>query len=111
MLAANVPGLTAVRPGPDPYGGAYHRPVFEANKEIHSAWVLGALAVAAGLGILCTPIASIGGLVAGIFGLRFANRATQAGHPNGKGARVLNIVGIVLCSLHFLSLPFLPFMH
>ena len=107
--ASRVPGLSAVRPGPDPFAGAYPRPHLAggSSKELQTAWVLGALSVAAGAGILCTPIGAIGGIVAGAFGIRFASQAERAGHPNAKGARVLNIVGLVLCGLQFLALPFM----
>ncbi|MCB8932409.1 MAG: DUF4339 domain-containing protein [Fimbriimonadaceae bacterium] len=110
--AAQVPGLNSLRAIPrneDPYAhpsySSTQTPTSGAQ-ETQIAWVLGALSLAAGIGILCTPIGGIGGIIAGIFGINFAAKGERAGHLQAKNARILNIVGLVLSGLHLLSYPF-----
>lgn len=112
--ASQVPGLTALRSVPqadDPYAHPSYslQPQNGSQggyQEIQIAWVLGALSLAAGLGIiLCSPIGAVGGVIAGIFGINFSGKAERAGNPKAKNARVLNIVGLVLSCLHLIAIP------
>lgn len=116
LLASHVPGLATrhVAPGtPDPYAHpSYHSSLSPTSsgstcaRDLQVAWALGALSLAGGVGILCTPIGSVGGAVAGAFGITMANKALLAGLSAARGARTLNIVGVVLCALQLLAAPF-----
>lgn len=115
--AARVPGLSALRAVPraeDPYAHPSYssdRTPVDGSQATQIAWVLGALSLGAGIGILCTPIGALGGIVAGVFGLNFAGKAEQAGAAQAKNARVLNIVGLVVCCLHLASIPLMILFH
>lgn len=116
LLASRVPGLhthPVAHGTPDPYAHPSYQSALTPSgagstcaRDLQVAWALGALSVAGGVGILCTPLGAAGGAVAGAFGIVLANKALLGGLSAARGARTVSIVGVVLCGLQILSIPF-----
>jgi hypothetical protein len=71
---AGYAGYTRPQYGPGSYGG---------QSELNNAWIMGAL------GLLCCAPLAIGGLIN-------ANKAIAMGHPSANGAKIFNIVVLVI---------------
>lgn len=102
MVATSVPGL--VFPQQQPYHnyprdtGAW--PGDDGSKDLTQAWIFGALGLV--LGSCCCLF-----MVFPIMGIISANKAEQKGNRQANGARIFNIVVLVLIVGSQMAFPFL----